>query len=162
MALGRLGLSASELLSLPLDERVGRINAAIADFVPVAERAAVAGQLFGEEGGIAMSRLDTATLRQATEDVRDFGVAVSETDATRIEQANAALSRLGLVWRGLSNQLAVAAAPALERLANAMADWRRPPARSASRSGASSTTWAGSRLMPRPSPASWPGAGSRG
>jgi hypothetical protein len=42
-ALGRLGLSASELLALPLDERVGRINQAIADFVPAAERAAVAG-----------------------------------------------------------------------------------------------------------------------
>ena len=120
-ALGRLGLSASELLALPLDERVGRINQAIADFVPAAERAAVAGQLFGEEGSIAMARLDTATLRQATEDVRDFGVVVSETDADRIERANAAISRLGLIWRGLSNQLAVAAAPALEAVANAMA-----------------------------------------
>ena len=120
-ALGRLGLSASELLALPLDERVGRINQAIADFVPAAERAAVAGQLFGEEGSIAMARLDTATLRQATQDVRDFGVVVSEADADRIERANAAISRLGLIWRGLSNQLAVAAAPALEAVANAMA-----------------------------------------
>ena len=117
----RLGLSASELLALPLDERVGRINAAIADFVPGAERAAVAGQLFGEEGSIAMARIDTATLRQATEDVRDFGIVVSETDADRIERANAAISRLGLIWRGLSNQLAAAAAPALEAVANAMA-----------------------------------------
>ncbi len=120
-ALGRLGLSASELLALPLDERVGRINQAIADFVPVAERAAVAGQLFGEEGSIAMSRIDTATLRQATQDVRDFGVVVSEADADRIERTNDAISRLGLIWRGLSNQLAVAAAPALEAVANAMA-----------------------------------------
>ena len=120
-ALARLGLSATELLALPLDERVGRINQAIAAFVPAAERAAVAGQLFGEEGAIAMSRLDGATLRQATEDVRDFGVAVSETDADRIERANDAISRLGLAWRGLSTQLAVAAAPALETVAGAMA-----------------------------------------
>ena len=120
-ALGRLELSASELLVLPLDERVRRINQAIADFVPAAERAAVAGQLFGEEGSIAMARIDTATLRQATQDVRDFGVVVSEADADRIERANAAISRLGLIWRGLSNQLAVAAAPALEAVANAMA-----------------------------------------
>ncbi|MFO1046316.1 MAG: phage tail tape measure C-terminal domain-containing protein [Geminicoccaceae bacterium] len=120
-ALGRLGLSAGELLSLPLDERVGRINAAIEAFVPVAERAAVAGQLFGEEGSIAMARIDTATLRQATQDVRDFGVVVSEADADRIERANAAISRLGLIWRGLANQLAAAAAPALEAVADAMA-----------------------------------------
>ena len=76
-ALERLGLSASDLIALPLDQRVGAINAAIEDFVPAAERAAVAGQLFGEEGSIAMSRIDTATLRQATEDVLAFGVVVS-------------------------------------------------------------------------------------
>lgn len=120
-ALDRLGLSASDLLALPLDERVGAINAAIEDFVPAAERAAVAGQLFGEEGSIAMSRIDTATLRQATEDVRAFGVVVSEADADHIERTNDAISRLGLIWRGLANQLAVAAAPALETLADAMA-----------------------------------------
>ncbi|GHE01039.1 hypothetical protein GCM10008024_15090 [Allgaiera indica] len=120
-ALERLGLSASDLLALPLDERVGAINAAIEDFVPAAERAAVAGQLFGEEGSIAMSRMDTATLRQATEDVRAFGVVVSETDADQIERTNDAISRLGLIWRGLANQLAVAAAPALEAVADAMA-----------------------------------------
>ncbi|UPH70221.1 phage tail tape measure protein [Abyssibius alkaniclasticus] len=120
-ALDRLGLSATDLIALPLDQRVGAINAAIESFVPAAERAAVAGQLFGEEGSIAMSRIDTATLRQATEDVLAFGVVVSEQDADQIERTNDAISRLGLVWRGLSNQLAVAAAPALEAVANAMA-----------------------------------------
>jgi hypothetical protein len=120
-ALERLGLSASTLLALPLDERVGRINQAILGFVPAAERAAVAGQLFGEEGSIAISRIDTGTLRQATEDVRDFRVMVSEQDANQIERTNDAISRLGLVWRGLSNQLAVAAAPALEAVADALA-----------------------------------------
>ena len=120
-ALDRLGLSATELIALPLDQRVGAINAAIESFVPAAERAAVAGQLFGEEGSIAMSRIDTATLRQATEDVLAFGVVVSEQDADQIERTNDAISRLGLIWRGLSNQLAVAAAPALEAVADAMA-----------------------------------------
>lgn len=120
-ALDRLGLSASELIALPLDQRVGAINAAIESFVPAAERAAVAGQLFGEEGSIAMSRIDTATLRQATEDVLAFGVVVSDQDADQIERTNDAISRLGLIWRGVANQLAVAAAPALEAVANALA-----------------------------------------
>ena len=120
-ALDRLGLSANDLIALPLDQRVDAINAAIEAFVPAAERAAVAGQLFGEEGSIAMSRIDTATLRQATEDVLAFGVVVSEADADQIERTNDAISRLGLIWRGVSNQLAVAAAPALEAVANAMA-----------------------------------------
>jgi hypothetical protein len=121
VALERLGLSATDLIALPLDQRIGAINAAIEEFVPAAERAAVAGHLFGEEGSIAMSRIDTATLRQATQDVRDFGVVVSEQDADQIERTNDAISRLGLIWRGVANQLAVAAAPALEAVANAMA-----------------------------------------
>lgn len=124
-ALDRLGLSANELIALPLDQRVGAINEAIESFVPAAERAAVAGQLFGEEGSIAMSRIDTATLRQATEDVLAFGVVVSEADADQIERTNDAISRLGLIWRGVSNQLAVAAAPALEAVANALASVAR-------------------------------------
>ena len=124
-ALDRLGLSATDLMALPLDERIGQINQAIEDFVPAAERAAVAGQLFGEEGSIAMSRIDSATLRQATQDVRDFGLVVSEQDADQIERTNDALSRLGLIWRGVSNQLTVAAAPALEAVANVLAAMAR-------------------------------------
>ena len=38
---------------------------------------------------------------------------------------NDAISRLGPIWRGVSNQLAVAAAPALEAVANAMAAMAR-------------------------------------
>ena len=93
----------------------------LAAFVPEAERAAVASQLFGDRAALVFTRIDTATLRQATQDVRDFGVVVSDQDAARIERTNDALSRLGLIWRGLSNQLAVAAAPALEAVANATA-----------------------------------------
>jgi len=46
---------------------------------------------------------------------------VSAQDAAQIERTNDAISRLGLIWRGLANQLAVAAAPALEAVADAMA-----------------------------------------
>jgi hypothetical protein len=119
-ALDRLGLSAEGLMAMPLDERIGTINAAIAQFVPAAEHAAVAGQLFGEEGSIAMARIDSATLRQATQDMRDFGVIVSEQDAEQIEVTNDAISRLGLLWRGVTNQLTVAVAPALEAVVNGL------------------------------------------
>ena len=124
-ALDRLGLSAEGLLGMPLDARVDAINSAITDFIPVAERAAVAGQLFGEEGSIAMARIDSATLRQATQDLRDFGVVVSEQDADQIERTNDAISRLGLLWRGVANQLAVAAAPALEGTVNLLVDFAK-------------------------------------
>jgi hypothetical protein len=124
-ALDRLNLSAETLMDMPLDQRIEAVSAAMTEFVPEAERAAVAGQIFGEEGSIAMSRIDTATLRQATRDVQDFGIVVSEQDADQIERTNDAISRLGLIWRGVSNQLAVAAAPALEAVADALAAMAR-------------------------------------
>jgi hypothetical protein len=120
-ALDRLGLSVSALQSLPLDQRIALIQDRLAEFVPEAERAAVASQLFGDRAALVFTRIDTATLRQATADVNDFGIVVSEQDADQIERTNDALSRLGLIWRGVSNQLAVAAAPALEAVANALA-----------------------------------------
>ncbi|HDR27440.1 phage tail tape measure C-terminal domain-containing protein [Rhodovulum sp.] len=120
-ALRRLRLSAEDLQRLPLDARIAAIQQALGQYVPEAERAAVASQLFGDRAALVFTRIDTATLRQATEDVRDFGVVVSDQDARQIERTNDAISRLGLIWRGLSNQLAVAAAPALESVADAMA-----------------------------------------
>lgn len=121
-ALDRLGLSAVELMKMPLDRRVAEINTAIDRFVPVAERAAVAGQLFGEEGSIAMARIDAATLDRAAAEINRFGVAVSEVDADAIEDANDAMSALGLVTRGLGNQLAVALAPTLKVISERIAD----------------------------------------
>lgn len=120
-ALDRLRVSAAQLQSLPLDQRIALIQDRLAEFVPEAQRAAVASQLFGDRASLVFTRIDTATLRQATQDVRDFGVVVSDQDAAQIERTNDAISRLGLIWRGLSNQLAVAAAPALETVAGAMA-----------------------------------------
>jgi lambda family phage tail tape measure protein len=120
-ALNALNLSASELAKLPIDEKMSAIQDAIAKFIPAAQQAAVASQIFGSRAGLIFTRIDSATLRQATQDVQDFGVAVSESDAAQIERTNDALSRMGLLWRGISNQLAVAAAPALESIANAMA-----------------------------------------
>lgn len=120
-ALDQLQLSAAELQALPLDQRIALIQDRLSEFVPEARRAAVASQIFGDRAAVMFTRIDSATLRQATEDVRDFGVVVSDQDAAQIERTNDAISRLGLIWRGLSNQLAVAAAPALEAVADAMA-----------------------------------------
>jgi hypothetical protein len=120
-ALRRLHLTAEDLQRMPLDRRIAAIQDALGQFVPEAERAAVASQLFGDRAALVFTRIDTATLRQATADVHDFGVVVSDQDAAQIERTNDAISRLGLIWRGVSNQLAVAAAPALEAVANALA-----------------------------------------
>jgi len=120
-ALQQLHLSAADLAGLTVDAKIAAIQDAIAKFIPTTQQAAVASQIFGDRAGLIFTRIDSATLRQATQDVQDFGVAVSENDAAQIQRTNDALSRMGLLWRGISNQLAVAAAPGLESIANAMA-----------------------------------------
>lgn len=121
-ALTRLHLNAQQLQRLPLDERLAKIQAALAQYVPEAERAAVASELFGSRAGLIFTRIDGSALRTATDDIERFGVAVSEVDADQIEHTNDAISRLGLVGRGVSNQLAVGLAPTLEWLSDQAAD----------------------------------------
>lgn len=121
-ALDQLGLSAEALTAMPLDERIRTINQAIEDTVPAAERAATAAKLFGDRAGLVASRLDSATIKTAADEIARFGVAVSDVDADKIEAANDAISGLGLVSRGLANQLTVALAPTLEAIAKKVAD----------------------------------------
>ena len=124
-ALQRLNLTAAELQAMPLDQRIIAIQEALGRFVPEAERAAVASDLFGDKAALAFLRIDPATLREAAQDVRDFGVAVSDTDAGQIERTGDAIAKLGLIWLGLTNRLTAAVAPALEVVANALADMAR-------------------------------------
>jgi hypothetical protein len=121
-ALKLLQLSAEGLAELPLDKRVLAINDAIEKFVPIAQRAAVAGMLFGEEGSIAMSRLDGQTLQRASEEVRLFGAEVSELDAKKIEDANDAMSRLSLVFTAIGTTIATSTAGPLKDFSDALAD----------------------------------------
>src|SRR3989338_5465679 len=65
VALQRLNLTAAELQALPLDQRIVAIQEALARFVPEAERAAVASDLFGDKAALAFLRIDPATLRAA-------------------------------------------------------------------------------------------------
>ncbi|MDT8858482.1 phage tail tape measure C-terminal domain-containing protein [Paracoccaceae bacterium Fryx2] len=124
-ALQRLNLTAAELQALPLDQRIVAIQEALNRFVPEAERAAVASDLFGDRAALAFLRIDPATLREAAQDMRDFGVAISDTDAAQIERTGDAIAKLGLIWLGLTNRLTAAVTPALEVVANALADMAR-------------------------------------
>ncbi len=102
-ALQRLNLTAAELQALPLDQRIVAIQEALNQFVPEAERAAVASDLFGDRAALAFLRIDAATF----------------------ERTGDAIAKLSLIWLGLTNRLTAAVAPALETVANALADVAR-------------------------------------
>uniref|UniRef100_UPI003568A280 phage tail tape measure protein n=1 Tax=Rhodosalinus sp. TaxID=2047741 RepID=UPI003568A280 len=113
---------AERLLALPLDARIREVTEAIRANAAASEQAALFSQLFGDRAFTAFQRIDPAVLAQARAELDRFGALVSESDAAQVERTNDAITRLGLVWRGLSNQLTVAVAPALERMAVAMAE----------------------------------------
>lgn len=113
-ALGRLNLVAEDLMKLPLDQRIALINSRIREFVPAAQQAAISGQLFGEEGSIAMSRISPETIAQAAHEVKVFGLNLSDVDAQKVEQANDAFSRFSMMRQGLIQGITVQLSPILQ------------------------------------------------
>ncbi len=120
-AIEQLGLNAERLLALPLDARIREVTEAIRANAAASEQAALFSQMFGDRAFTAFQRIDPSVLAQARAELERFGALVSEADAAQVERTNDAITGLGLVWRGLSNQLTVAVAPALERTAALMA-----------------------------------------
>lgn len=114
VAVEKLGVTAEELYDLPLDERINKINAALIKNVPAWERTAVAADLFGTRGAAALQQLDPGTIAQASEEVRVFGLALTDIDAAKVENANDSFSRIGEGFNGLSQQLTIEIAPLLE------------------------------------------------
>jgi len=121
-ALDSLKLSSEDLIQLPLAERIAVINRSIMEHANVSERASLAAQLFGEDAGLAVSKISPETIAQAAAEVTKFNAALSETDAAKIELANDAISQAGLVYTGVTQQLAVQFAPILGEVSNRLAD----------------------------------------
>lgn len=118
LAFEALGLSVEEIQALPLSERIATINTALMENVDASQRAAIASKLYGEEAGLAVSRIDAGTISLAAEQVEKMGAALSEIDAAKVEAANDAMSRIGLFTSGATKQLAAEFAPALEGISD--------------------------------------------
>lgn len=121
-AIKALGLSMEDLDAMSMSERVATINAALKDNVSANEAAAYAAQLFGEEAALAVSKIDSSVIATATEDVNVFNAALSDVDAAKIENANDAISRLGLAYDSVTTQLAAEFAPILNQVADDLFD----------------------------------------
>lgn len=115
--LSRLNLTARELQSIDADQRIALINERIREFIPPAERGAVAAELFGRRMGRALGEIDEQAIAKAAEEVEALGLAVSEVDAATIERANDAMASIGEIVRGAANRITVTLAPVIEHVA---------------------------------------------
>jgi hypothetical protein len=117
-ALAALGMSAKDLIGLPLDQKILKINNAIRANVPATEQAATAAALFGSRNAKAMLSFDNATMAEAARQAAIFGTNLSDIDAAKVEQANDAMGTFGLAAKGITQQVAVQFAPLLEAVGN--------------------------------------------
>lgn len=114
----KIGLEASELSKLPLDERIGKINDALDKNVRASERASVAAEIFGSRNGQAISEVNSDVILEASRKLDIFGLRLSEVDSSKIEIANTAFSDLKLLLDGVGTQLAVHLSPILHATGN--------------------------------------------
>jgi hypothetical protein len=123
-ALRTLNLSARDLEGIDADEKMAVVADSIEKMgLTTAQTSVVLQQLgvrnremvlaVGAGGGI---------FRSARADIEDYGLAISSVDSDRIEAANDAIGRLGLIGQYAGQQLAIALVPAMGRLAQVMTD----------------------------------------
>ena len=110
-----LGLEAAVIARLPLDEQFARIADAMETVKNQAERIEISRAIFGRGGFelINTLALGSAGLESMAARTAELGLALSRVDAATIEAANDAVADLGRSARGLANTLSIATAPAL-------------------------------------------------
>lgn len=131
--LTRLGLTARELLDIPLDERVAVIADRMKGLGSAAEVSSAAFAIFGDAGirMVSMLREGGDAIRAARAEVDDFGLSLSAVDAAAVGRASNALARIGRTAEVAATRLTVTLAPAIEmtaqwfnELARANNGWR--------------------------------------
>lgn len=105
-ALEALGLSMEQVGNLPLSDKIAVINDALKNNVSQSNAAAIAAQLYGEEAALSLSKIDASVLATAASEIDVFNAALSDIDAAKIENANDAMSRLGLAFDSVKMQSA--------------------------------------------------------
>jgi len=118
-ALESLGLSLDQLSKLPADEKFIKIGAAIGDIKDPALQASLASDIFGRSGVKLINTFNQGeeAMRGAAQQAQDLGIAMSRTDAAKLEAANDAMLLATKRTEGLGNQLTIAVAPIIAELA---------------------------------------------
>ena len=119
-ALRELGLSAQELNQMSPDEQFRRIADAMGAIAGQNDRVRLGFKLFGGEYSSLLNTLDLGTegLDRMQTEAEQLGLAISRTDAAKIEEAKDAATRAQTAFRGVTTELTIALAPAIETAAN--------------------------------------------
>lgn len=119
-ALDMLGLSAASLAGMDADQRMAALADRIRELGLSTSQTADVLKNLGIKGGemVDILRQGGDVIRAARADVEAFGLSISAIDAAKVEAANDAMGRIGLVMESVQNHLAIAFAPMLQELAD--------------------------------------------
>jgi len=119
-ALGRLGLAAKDLQNLDADKRIALIADRVQELgLSAGETSDIMRDLGVRSREMALLMIGGGdAIRAAREEVREFGLELTDNQIGAIEDANDAVSRMTLIFEGLRNQLASNVAPVLLEVAN--------------------------------------------
>jgi hypothetical protein len=119
LALNALGLSVDDLAGKSPAEQFSLIAENVNKLKTAEDRAFVATNLFGRSGQSLINTLalgkDGLAAMQA--EAEKLGIAFSRVDAAKVEAANDALTRVGRVFQGIGNALAIELSPYIESAA---------------------------------------------
>ncbi len=117
--LDALGLTAEELLALPLEKQFGLIGDRLNQVASVADKTAIAFGFFDTEGGRLLNtlRLGSDGLAALAKEADDLGIVITRVDAAKIEAANDTLNKLSKTLIGDAQRAAVTLAPAIDFVA---------------------------------------------
>jgi hypothetical protein len=119
-ALAELGLKATDLEKMSPDVMFGVIADELNKVGSTARKASLAYDIFGRAGQelLVTMKEGSAGISAMRQKLNDLGVVIGDKQAQMVEKANDAWADIGLVWKGLQNQLAVQFAPVLTAIAN--------------------------------------------
>lgn len=121
-ALKELGLDSKNLEKMRPDEMFGTIADALNKIPTAARRSSLAYDIFGRAGQELLVTMQggSQAIDEMREKLENLGVIIGDEQAQMVEKANDAWADIGLVWKGLQQQLAVNFAPILTKIAEAI------------------------------------------
>ena len=123
-ALKELGIDANKLSRLPLQEQMLQLSDAFGNVENSAEQVRLAFKLFDSEGVafVNILKLGSDELSKLFKEADDLGVLLSGSAVQGVEKANDAILKLSKLFKGITDQVVAALAPALEYLATILKD----------------------------------------
>lgn len=123
-ALDRLGLSASNLIGMDVDERFAAIGQRVNELGWSTAKAGDMLRDFGIRNGEVVNLLNAGegAFKGARQEVDELGLAISDIDAAKVEAANDSFSRIGMIIDSASEKLAVEFAPLIDAVSDQFTD----------------------------------------